>query len=77
MMLTIDADDAWWPPTFTPEGVSRTLLAWWIDARGEPQHAPLHGVEDVQGAIGRGTRTGGGCNAGHGQQPTNGGPDAP
>jgi hypothetical protein len=29
MMLTIDADDAWWPPTFTPDGVLRTLLAWW------------------------------------------------
>ena len=29
MMLTIDADEAWWPPTFTPDGVSRTLLAWW------------------------------------------------
>ena len=29
MMLTIEADDAWWPPTFTPDGVSRTLLAWW------------------------------------------------
>src|SRR6476619_4965985 len=29
MTLTIDADDAWWPPTFTPDGVLRTLLAWW------------------------------------------------
>src|SRR5581483_6997404 len=29
MMLTIDADDAWWPPTFTPEALGRTLLAWW------------------------------------------------
>src|SRR5436853_1585270 len=29
MMLIIDADDAWCPPTFTPDGVCRTLLAWW------------------------------------------------
>src|SRR6185503_5675050 len=29
MMLTIEADDAWWPPTFTPLGVRRTRLAWW------------------------------------------------
>ncbi len=29
MIATIDADDAWWPPTFTPEAVARTLLAWW------------------------------------------------
>src|SRR6476661_287434 len=28
MTLTIDADDAWWPPTFTPEGVVRTRFAW-------------------------------------------------
>jgi hypothetical protein len=25
--VMIDADDAWWPPTFTPEGVFRTLFA--------------------------------------------------
>src|SRR3954471_15052943 len=29
MMLTIEADEAWWPPTFTPLGVLRTRLAWW------------------------------------------------
>ena len=29
MMLTIDADEAWWPPTFTPDSVFRTLFAWW------------------------------------------------
>src|SRR4051812_26060651 len=28
MTLAIDADDAWWPPTFTPLGVFRTRLAW-------------------------------------------------
>src|SRR6476620_10220534 len=28
MRLTIDALDAWWPPTFTPERFSRTRLAW-------------------------------------------------
>src|SRR5215208_4879005 len=26
--LTIDALDAWWPPTFTPDRFSRTRLAW-------------------------------------------------
>ncbi len=26
---TIDALDAWWPPTFTPERFGRTRLAWW------------------------------------------------
>src|ERR1035437_5120368 len=29
MMLTIEADEAWWPPTLTPEELSRTRLAWW------------------------------------------------
>ena len=29
MIETIDADDDWWPPTFTPDGVLRTLFAWW------------------------------------------------
>src|SRR3954452_2770279 len=26
---TIEALDAWWPPTFTPERFSRTRFAWW------------------------------------------------
>src|SRR5215213_4655792 len=30
--LTIDALDAWWPPTLTPERFSRTRLAWWTIA---------------------------------------------
>src|SRR5918999_5698300 len=30
--LTIDALDAWCPPTFTPERFSRTRLAWWTIA---------------------------------------------
>ena len=29
MIDTIEADDAWWPPTFTPDGVARTRFAWW------------------------------------------------
>src|SRR5918999_5133972 len=32
MRLTIDALDAWCPPTFTPERFSRTRLAWWTIA---------------------------------------------
>jgi Lrp/AsnC family leucine-responsive transcriptional regulator len=30
MIDTIDADDAWCPPTFTPDDVFRTRLAWWM-----------------------------------------------
>src|SRR3954453_17870100 len=29
MSDTIDALEAWWPPTFTPLRFSRTRLAWW------------------------------------------------
>ena len=29
MIETIEALEAWWPPTFTPEVFARTLLAWW------------------------------------------------
>src|SRR5688500_9219311 len=32
MSDTIDALDAWWPPTFTPDGLGRTRLAWWTIA---------------------------------------------
>ncbi|WP_433225906.1 hypothetical protein [Microtetraspora malaysiensis] len=32
MIDTIDAEDAWWPPTFKPEGFSRTRFAWWMTA---------------------------------------------
>src|SRR5687767_14328615 len=28
MIVTIDALDAWWPPTFGPLGLGRTRLAW-------------------------------------------------
>ena len=30
--MTIDALDAWWPPTFSPVGLGRTRLAWWMIA---------------------------------------------
>ena len=30
--LTIEALEAWWPPTFTPDRFSRTRLAWWTIA---------------------------------------------
>ena len=32
MIETIEALDAWWPPTFTPERFGRTRLAWWTIA---------------------------------------------
>src|SRR3954453_18837767 len=28
MIDTSDADEAWWPPTFSPSGLGRTRLAW-------------------------------------------------
>ena len=28
MIVTIEALDAWWPPTFMPPGLGRTRLAW-------------------------------------------------
>ncbi|WP_326726351.1 hypothetical protein OHT59_10345 [Streptomyces sp. NBC_00243] len=32
MIDTIDAEDAWCPPTFTPDSFGRTRFAWWIMA---------------------------------------------
>jgi hypothetical protein len=32
MSETIDALDAWWPPTLIPDGFGRTRLAWWTIA---------------------------------------------
>ena len=28
MIVTIEALEAWWPPTFRPPGLGRTRLAW-------------------------------------------------
>ncbi len=28
MMVVIEAEDAWWLPTFSPEGLGRTRFAW-------------------------------------------------
>ena len=30
MIAVIDAQLAWWPPTFSPSALSRTWLAWWM-----------------------------------------------
>ena len=30
MIAVIDAQLAWWPPTFSPSSLSRMWLAWWI-----------------------------------------------
>src|SRR3982751_982007 len=30
MIAVIDAQLAWWPPTFSPSALSRMWLAWWI-----------------------------------------------
>lgn len=32
MIDTIDAEDAWCPPTLRPDGFGRTRFAWWIIA---------------------------------------------
>src|ERR671918_472009 len=40
--LTIDALEAWWPPTFTPERFSRTRFAWWTIAA--ESHSTLRSI---------------------------------
>src|ERR1700755_2826489 len=30
MMLASEAEEAWWPPTFSPSVLGRTWLAWWM-----------------------------------------------
>src|SRR6516164_5092716 len=30
MMVASEADEAWWPPTFSPSVFSRIWLAWWM-----------------------------------------------
>jgi hypothetical protein len=32
MIDTIDAQDAWWPPTLSPDGFGRTRFASWMIA---------------------------------------------
>ncbi len=41
MMLTIEAEDAWWPPTFTPELRRAHLVGVVDDAHRQPQHTAL------------------------------------
>ena len=43
---TIDALEAWWPPTFTPERFGPHVVGVVDDRRRQPQHALLHAVED-------------------------------
>ena len=43
---TIDALDAWWPPTFTPDGFGRTRLAWCTIAVASQSTRSLDAVED-------------------------------
>ena len=42
---TIDALEAWWPPTFTPDRLGRTLVGVVDDRRRQPQHPLLHAVQ--------------------------------
>ena len=39
--VTIDADDAWWPPTFSSSPLRPLAVRVVDDPDGEPQHAPL------------------------------------
>jgi hypothetical protein len=45
MRLTIEALDAWWPPTLTPEPVLAHTVRVMHDRGGEPEHAPLDRAE--------------------------------
>ena len=56
---TIDALDAWWPPTFTPDAVRPHAVGVVDDRRREPQHAALDLVEHLEVDVwGRGGRRG-------------------
>ena len=47
MIQTIDADDAWWPPTFTsPDG--RSLFGVVDHPHRQPQHPPLDLLQRVE-----------------------------
>ena len=30
MIVEIEAQEAWWPPTLRPDSLGRTRLAWWM-----------------------------------------------
>ena len=51
MIDTIDALEAWWPPTFRPDGLGRTRLAWSTIAVGQPQHPLLDRAERAGTAV--------------------------
>ena len=48
MIVASEADDAWWPPTFSPSSLSRRWLALWIVQIDEPQHLSLELAQDVK-----------------------------
>ena len=48
MIDTTEAEEAWWPPTFTPEDAARHLVGVMDHARSQPEHPLLDPVEDLQ-----------------------------
>ena len=48
MIETIDALEAWWPPTLTPLAFGRHAVGVMDDGGGQPQDATLDLVEDVE-----------------------------
>jgi len=53
MIDTTEAEDAWWPPTLTPDGVRLTLLAWWMIDVASHSNARLDRAQEAEiGALG-------------------------
>ena len=41
MTVASEAQEAWWPPTFSPSRLGRRWLALWIVQARQPQHLAL------------------------------------
>ena len=48
MIDTIDADEAWWPPTFSAAGIGPDPVRVVDDRRGQPEHLALDLGQRVQ-----------------------------
>ncbi len=50
-IAVIEAEEAWWPPTFTPSGLGRRWLAWWIiqldNHKALPASASIRAIRSV------------------------------
>ena len=54
MMVASEAEDAWWPPTFSPSVLGRMWLAWWMvhDDSHSTLRARADSVSRCAGSIG-------------------------